>query len=123
MGDVTYLPQANATLLSINGGGASEDYDAVEGADAVKWQGSADAYVKETITGRIEGGVLNKVKDTRLVIPGDLEPPVKLATGNTVTYVYDGVTITRRIFDWDASLLAGVPHPTIRLHLEVGQGG
>lgn len=83
----TSLPQKNAKLLSIAGGGLSEDYNRAAGAPAPKWQGSVGAYVKSRIVSNFNAsGRLDRIEAIDIIIPGDLIPAVTLAAGDTVTY-------------------------------------
>lgn len=109
------LPQANATLTAVSGGGLSEDDGGsyTGSADSAKWTGSADAYVSEEVLTDVDATGLNEAKRTFIVIPGDLQPTFVLRPEDTVTYTYAGASHTREIEDFAARLLAG--HlPTVR---------
>lgn len=111
------LPQVNARLKSIVGPGGSEDYDYSGDAGAPKWEGDIGAYVTEKVQTSTAQGRLDRFKRTTVIIPGDLRPPVDLQQGDTLTYDYAGVTFTRKVREFQAHLLAGMP-ATVRIDVE-----
>lgn len=113
----TALPQANARLTKIAGPGFSEDAELPATEGATRWEGASDAYVTEKIITSTAQGRLDRLKRTTIIIPGDLRPPVALAQGDAVTYSYAGESFTRRVIDFQAHLLPGVPQ-TVRIELE-----
>lgn len=109
------LPQANATLTAVKGGGFSEDYDTAAGADTTKWQGEADAWVHDTmaLASDLAGG-RNLTTATYVVLPGGLAP--KITAGDTLHLERDGVVSTREVREISGPHNArGWPHSSMRV--------
>jgi hypothetical protein len=97
------LPQTNARLLAITGPGSSEDFDRDAGTNGpVKWHGSSDAYYNEKIRVSLSAtpGSITRAKDITLSIPGDLRPSVQIHSGDTVTFLYQGQTLSGKVQDY-----------------------
>lgn len=111
------LPQRNAILTAIAGGGTTEDYDSPAGADDPKWEGEADAWVHDSArAGSDLGGGFNLVKTTWVVIPGELAPFV--AMGDSVSLERDGVASTREVRETTGPYNpTGWPYSTMRVWL------
>jgi hypothetical protein len=91
------LPQANAQLTSIAGGGLSEDDGGsyVAGADTPKWTGLVDAYVHEEVLATAGADGLDDAKLTYIVIPGGLPVSEPIIPADTVSFTYAGQSVTR----------------------------
>jgi hypothetical protein len=123
----TRLPQSNVNLVSIQTPGHAADYDRPPGPDVVKWDGSVGAYLQEKIVrnlGQSEGGKLDRVRQSTLIIPGDLSPRIDLSENDTVTYRYqDGASkswlTATRVVQAIATPLAPLPGlpTTVRISL------
>lgn len=103
------IAQANAQLVAIAGGGTSEDYDTAAGADTAKWAGRAPAYLVDRVRTSVEGGRLDVVKETFVVV----SPGLPIETGDTLTLRQGADTITRVVRDVEEHRVAG----TARLQL------
>lgn len=101
------LPIVNARLLAVAGGAFTEDYDTPAGAGVTSWTGDAQAYLtQETIIASPSGtGGVDELVRTRLAFDRDL---ATVAHGDTLTFVYDGDTLTRTARDVAVDELAGV---------------
>lgn len=89
------LPLINATLTRIVGGGSSEDYAAPAGADAARWEGAEDAYLREELLTVTAGERRDEVQATRLTVP--LSPGELAKRGDSITYIHAGETATRTL--------------------------
>jgi hypothetical protein len=112
------LPQRNATLVGIGGGGTSEDYDSPAGADTPTWEGEADAWVHDSTrqASDLSGG-LNLVKTTYVVLPGELSR--YLSNGDTITFEHEsGELSSRDVREIDGPYNPnGWPYSTMRVWL------
>lgn len=91
------LPITNARLLEIRDAGSSGGYRDEDTTGPVKWTGRVGALVEEKVMRNTQGQTLNRLKQTSLVIPGDLKPPFDIETDDEVTYLYRGDTYTRKV--------------------------
>lgn len=91
------LPITNARLLKISSAGDSGGYRDEPGLGSKKWEGNVGAFVEEKVMKTVQGEQLNRVKQTSIVIPGDLRPPVDIETDDAVTYKYRGKTYIRPV--------------------------
>lgn len=121
------LPQANVRLLKISSPGQAADFNRPAGAAVDKWTGDEGAYLQEKLVSNLatsQGGELNRVKSSTLIMPGNLSPSIDLATGDVVTFkMRDGasgqwVTTTREIQNIASAIppMAGLLR-TVRLSL------
>lgn len=90
------LDQANATVLAVAASSSGEAFDGPLGPGAEKWAGTADAYlrVRRDRTNSPAGG--DRVVDRRLVVASS-DPPVDWASGDWVTFTFDGDQETVRV--------------------------
>lgn len=102
------LPQTNARLTLIAGGGFTEDYDDADAADTAKWQGDADAYFSERVLNTV-GDADTIVKRSYLIIPSDLLPALSVEVEDTLTFVFADTTLTRKVAEIVDARLVGVP--------------
>lgn len=107
-----FLPYHNARLTRVAGGGASENYDQAVGTDSDRWAGDAEAQILERVLEQVNGERLDQVKQTTLVIPSNLG--IEVATGDTVTYVVGGTSVSRDVRDVASHPEVGI----VRLQLE-----
>lgn len=91
------LPIVNSRLLEIRGGGTTPSYRAAAGPDLVKWKGNVGSFCEEKVIRSTAQGSLDRFKQTSLVIPGDLRPPVEIKTGDTVKYRYQKKDFEREV--------------------------
>jgi hypothetical protein len=91
------LPQSNATVTLIAGGGFSEDYGVPDGADVERWRGARRCYVDESLVTTVVGEDVNEVTRTRLILAP--EPGRQVKRGDKVTYRYNGEVSTRKVRD------------------------
>lgn len=112
------LPQSNATLTQVLAPGFSEDDDYAGVDGDLKWSGSEDAYVDDVIRTQFAqtAGILNKARDTRIILSAEL--PVTIDIGDVLLYTFRGQPLKRKVTDFDSRELVGIPHPTMRYHLE-----
>jgi hypothetical protein len=111
------LPQSNAILTQIAGGGLSEDDGGATpaGADTAKWTGTASAYVHEEVLAVAGPAGLNEARQTYIVIPGNFAPDVTILPEDTITFTYDGTSRTRIVRQIERHTLPG--HlKTVRCH-------
>lgn len=79
-----FLPQVNATVVSITRGGQSEDYDRPEVNSAPIWQGTEDAYVQNKFVSTFNGNELVRVEQVTLFLSEDF--PETIEPGDIITY-------------------------------------
>ena len=83
----TSLPQTNANLVSIARPSKTENYTEAESTPTTVWSGEVDAYVQRRVVSALnESGELNRAQSTNIIIPSDLEPPVDVEGGDTITF-------------------------------------
>jgi hypothetical protein len=112
------LPQTNARLTKVAGGGTSEDYDVPEGADDAKWEGDADAYYQEKRERVSAGGDTDLVLRRALIVETDLG--IDFEEGDTVAFTLSVGDRTGKVQVIERRELAGMgPLATTRLTLEV----
>lgn len=111
------LPQVNARLKSIEGGGFTEDYDAPATVGTLKWEGDTGVYVTESVMQSTASGRLDRFKRTTVIIPGNLRPVVDLQSGDMLTYDYAGTEFKRKVVDYQAHMLPGLPQ-TVKIDVE-----
>lgn len=109
------LPQSNATLTRVAGGGTSEDFDVPAGADADKWAGKMGVYVQERTERLTHDRASDVIVERVVVVPASL--PVEFAQGDTLTLDRDGEVVTEDVRAVARRELPGVPG-TVRLVLE-----
>lgn len=119
---MAWLPQTNARLKAINQPGPSEDFDVDPGSGTPRWAGDVDAYYQSKVRTRFSttGGALERTNDETLIIPDDLRvagASIKIQSGDTVVFEFDGRPLQGRIADINAPQMPGV-RSTVRLHLE-----
>lgn len=123
----TSLPQSNVRLTLVQSPGHGGDYDRPPGNPTTKWQGSVGAYLQEKIVrnlGTTAGGEANRVRQSTLILPGDMVPRIDLGESDLLTYEYpDGATrnwlTAVRVVETIATALppqAGLP-TTVRVSL------
>lgn len=84
---MTVLPQQNCVLITVSGGGTTEDYATVAGSVTAKWTGNVGSYVsRKTRVAFNASGSLNRVTEIHLIIPGDMGPEFSLQSGDVVTW-------------------------------------
>ncbi len=111
MAHAVNLPEVNATLTDVSGGGSSEDYDQATGADTSSWSGTLGAYLVEKVITRADGDGLNHFKQTYLIVPYGSVP---VAIDDTVSYIGpNGVATARDVRQIEPHPVAG----TTRLYL------
>lgn len=95
------LPITNSRLLKItaSGGGGGYRDDPPDGSK--KWEGNVGAFVEEKILRSLVGETLNRVKQTSLVMPGDIRPPIEIETGDVIKYRYRGKEYDRAVESWE----------------------
>lgn len=104
------LPESNARLVGIAGGGSAEDYDVPAGADAEKWAGDADAYLVEKVLSQpgrsADGtGARDVLRQDYLVIEHSLSAIPEI--GDSLSFVQDGVEHTREVRQIERHKIAG----------------
>jgi len=117
---VTTLPQANATLIAVNGQGANaETFDGPAGEGPLKWDGRAPAYYREQRDRkRTEAGEDREVR-RELIVSTLLG--IDFRSGDYVTFdPPTGTEITATVQLVEARKLDGIPEAlqTTRLTLE-----
>lgn len=90
------LPQTNATLTQLAGGGGSEDFDQVAGVDPARWSGSVDAYYQER-RDRVYGDNITSVVLRRSLIVANSALPLDVEEGDTVTFRFRGQLRSGRV--------------------------
>lgn len=123
----TTLPQSNVRLTLVQTPGHSGDYDRPPGSPVTKWQGSVGAYLQEKIVrnlGSTAGSEANRIRQSTLIIPGDLVPRIDLGESDLITYAFqDGATrnwlTTTRIVETIATALAPQPGLPTDVHISL----
>jgi hypothetical protein len=88
------LPQANATLTRVAGGGYAEDYDRAAGADSEKWAGSAEAYYQERRERVAAAGETTLILRRSLIVANDV---ASFSEGDVVSFTFDGSSRTGNV--------------------------
>lgn len=88
------LPQANAVLTGVSGGGYAEDYDRPAGADTAKWSGSAEAYYQEKRERVNANGDTSLILRRSLIVANDI---TTFAEGDTLAFTFDGTSRTGKV--------------------------
>jgi hypothetical protein len=110
------LPQSNALLTEVTGGGGSEDWSTTAGAGTVLWSGSTPAYFTESRE-RTFGGSDDVLIRRTLIVETDLRDWTE---GETVTFTCRGSEYEGKVQAIEARSLPGVGSlATTRLMLEV----
>lgn len=92
------LPITNARLLKITAAGPGGGYrDDPPNTGAKKWEGNVGAFVEEKVMKKVGAEQVDRVKQTSIVIPGDLRPPIDIETDDLVFYRYRGKEYTRPV--------------------------
>lgn len=112
------LPQTNARVTAITGGGAPRQYGAAATPGGAKWSGDEPAYYMDKVhsTIAVDSGALVRVIDSTLIVPPDL---ATIRAGDHVTYKLGTASYTREIADISAprAPAGGMLHTYTRLHL------
>lgn len=106
------LPVTNAQLLTIAGGGPSEDYDTPAGADTIRWQGMTGIYVVDELVRSYGPGRVDDVRRTSFVAPARAARGI--ASGDTVTFRYQDVEHVRTVQDVRITEIAGTARIVLR---------
>lgn len=106
------LAATNATLLRVEGGGTSEDYDTPAGGDAVRWESDVGAYVVDELVRSTAPGRVDEIRKTSLVVPARVGRMVR--RGDTIVFRYQGTDHQRAARDVRVTEIAG----TARIALE-----
>lgn len=83
------LPHANATITKVTDPGSSDDWDDAATTGPTRWEGKADAFVRDTRRREINDGRTDFV-DVRTV---SLPEGVSVAAGCTLTLTYRGAQL------------------------------
>lgn len=113
------LPQANAKLLEVAAGGASEDWNTPAGAGTPEWAGEADAYYREKRERVAEIGNSDTILRRILIVETSIR---NWSEGEIVTFQTeaDAGPTTGKVQMIERSSLQGVGNKaTTRLTLEV----
>lgn len=78
------LPHANAAITKVTEPGSADDWDQSSTTGATRWQGEADAFVRDTRRREVNDGRTDYV-DVRIV---NLPEGVSVATGCTLHLTY-----------------------------------
>jgi hypothetical protein len=108
------LPQTNATLTRVTGGGGSEDWDQSAGAGAELWAGSSPAYFR-SVRERTFGSTDDVLIRRTLIVETGLRT---WAEGETVTFKVGGIEKTGKVQAIEEHALDAHPLQTTRLTLE-----
>lgn len=108
------LPQVNAMLTRVTGGGSSEDWGSVAGAGDALWAGSERAYFRAS-RHRNFGPTDDVLVKRVLTVETGLR---QWAEGETVEYTFMGVPATGKIQAVEEYSLPGHPLQTTRLTFE-----
>lgn len=99
------IPYKNAVLTAITAVGTTQDYDVPAQPGVDRWTGSEPIYVSETLTDVQSSRVGDPASGQRLdiLVATRLEVPYPIgrlaASGDTVTYTYEGAERVRLIND------------------------
>jgi hypothetical protein len=84
------LPQANARLRRIAGGGTSEDYRDTAGADATKWEGDVAAYYREARRRRTTPTGEDLIVERQIIVETRMLP-AELHERDTLEFIVEGI--------------------------------
>jgi hypothetical protein len=108
------IPQSNATLTLVTGGGGSEDWDVSPGAVSTLWDEPVSAYYRSARE-RTFGATDDVIVRRTLIVPSGLRT---WSEGETVTFTTGGTERTGKIQAVEEFSLPGHPLQTTRLTLE-----
>jgi hypothetical protein len=109
------IPQVNALLTKVTGGGGSEDWTTGPGAGSTLWEGESGAYFTQKRE-RTFGPTDDVLVTSMLIVDSDLR---EWAEGETVRFTRKGIAMTGVVQTVEARDLPGHPLQTTRLTLQV----